>query len=742
MDGISRRRLEFALKHIVATEWARFETLASSYMADEFPNLRVLAGTGDKGRDSILWRPASEASIVIQYSISSDWARKIKDTGKTVRKNFPAAHMLIYVTNQEIGPRADSVVTDIRSEHGLFLDVRDATWFTSRIHRSTATEAAAEEFAAPIVDPLLAESGLINRNAEDLSTSEARAAVLFLSMQWEDESRNKGLTKLSFEALVKAVLRHTDNENRMSLEQICSAVRNIVPDASDEDVNKYTVSALGRLSGRAIRHWKQDEQHCLAFEERERLTTGLLELELLDADLATELSAVLQRVASSTGTSLETDTQQDVISVIRTTMESLLMQRGEAFVRGITHANVAMFASEEVLTIATQKYDVQSERLAAASVTPGLIASCVESVLVRPSSSTQRYMRALADAYTLFAFLRQTPDVQGTMWKLFGRSRIWLDTSAILPLLAEMLLEPDQRSYTRTLRISHKAGMRLFVTQGVIEELYHHILIARHCQHLGPEWRNRTPFLYAAYLWSGRASDGFRAWTVEFMGERFPKDDIAAFLADAAGIKLRTLHEEVDKAPDEFRWAVERHWETIHLGRRQAADSSRDVDVAMQLARHDTENFLGILMARAAEDRARSIGYEHWWLTLDRRAYQAAREIAEAEGVEAFDSPVMSYDFLIDYAALGPNRSRISKAEERLLPLMLDMALLNQVPEDIVEVAESTRSEMEEFSERRIRREIRDRLDMARLRQGRIASGGFEVIEKDLRNALVESNTA
>ena len=735
-----RSRFEFALNNLRPALWVTFEELASTFLAAEYPQLRTLAGTGDRGRDAVLWQPATEPSIVLQYSVTRGWSQKIKTTAKTIHDNFPDTQVLIYVTNHQIGPKADSVRSELRTTYRLFLDIRDASWFLDRQNQSRSTAAAAEAFSAPIVDSLLAKSSLIEQTADALSVSDARAAVLFLAMQWEDGSRDKGLTKLSFEALVTAALRDTDSDRRMSREAVCKSVRSAIHYHDPVVVDKNTNSALGRLAKRRIRHWKQEDEFCLSFTERQRRTDALVKLELLDLRLDVELLELLKHSSRALGEDIESEQLRAVVPYVRRVLESFLLKRGEAFAQSLSDGNIVLFTVDEIRSLCiTQITSSSPTGLSPADAIP-LVSTTVENVLVRPSPNAQRYLRALADGYTLFAFLQQVPDTQRVVRKVFSYGRVWLDTSAVLPLLGEMLLEEEERSYTRTLGSARRAGMKLYVTPGVIKELYHHIQHALRCQQYGASWRSRVPFLYSVYLWSGRPSTDFRRWTAEFMGTHQPLDDIADFLYDVAKVKERSLASKVAEADDNFRWSIVRYWQDVHWGRSQAADGSRDAEVAKQLAEHDVENFLGVIMARRSEKRVSSLGHEYWWLTLDRRAYRATSEICEQGDCEPFDSPVMSYDFLINYVALGPRRADVTKDEERLLPLMLDMSLLDGIPKDILDIAEATRDEMAGLSERLVRREIRDRLNAARLRSGPIAHAGLDAIELDLREALTSAS--
>ena len=733
---MSRSRFEFALMNAIPAMWESVENLATAFLADEYPNLRTLAGHGDKGRDAILWQPEDDPTVIIQCSMRKDWEKKINETARTVSQEFPDTRVLIYITNHHIGPKADDSRAILRRNHHLHLDIRDSTWFLDRQNRSLATASAAERFSDPIVDPILAKSSLIHPSEDSLTSSEARTAVIFLSMQWEDSSRDRGLTKLSYDALVRAALRNTDNEHRMTRASVVDTVRAMIQCEHEDEVEKYTSAALDRLKKRHIRHWKQNDEFCLSFEERKRRTQALIDLELLDHELKLELQESLERAFDAVDHVDHDSRLEGLVPYVRRILEAFLLQRGETFAQSLSEGQMVLLSRDEIESICVAQLESGTSFNDMDESIP-IIASTIESILVRPTANIQKYLRALANAYTLLAFLRQVPDVQRAVMKLFSYGRIWLDTSAILPLLAEMLLDEEERSYTRTLQFACDAGMDLYVTPGVVEELYSHIRHSVSCQQLEGKWRSRTPFLYSAYLWSGRPVEDFSRWTVQFAGSNRPLQDIQEFLFEMAKINQRSLVDEVESAPTELRWAVEQYWRNVHRGRSQASDGSRDPEIAEKLADHDSENFLGIVMARQDESHVNSLGHEHWWLTLDRRAYRAAGDIAEHANIAPFDSPVMSYDFLINYLAMGPKRSLVSKSQEQLLPLMLDVSLLDGIPEDILEIAEGTRAEMSGYSDRLVMREIRDRLDKAKLRRGPVARAGMEAIEQDIRDALV-----
>jgi hypothetical protein len=93
---MNSKRFDFALASLTSANWERFEKLASAYLAGEFDQLRTTANPeGDQGRDSTLFSPEGENTVMLQYSIATDWENKIRRTAARLQKTFPDAQILI-----------------------------------------------------------------------------------------------------------------------------------------------------------------------------------------------------------------------------------------------------------------------------------------------------------------------------------------------------------------------------------------------------------------------------------------------------------------------------------------------------------------------------------------------------------------------------------------------------------------------------------------------------------------------
>jgi len=344
-------RLELALDTLKAAQWERFERFASQFLISELPELRtVAAASGDGGRDAELFSPKGDDTHVLQYSITEDWAGKIKQTAKRISETIPTAQLLTYVTNRSIGADADGLKKELRKAHRLHLDVRDRSYFLDRVFKDATTEAAAESLAKDIVDPYLSSKGILAGRPAVLGSDEAKAAHVYLSLQLRDEAQERGLTKLSFDALIRSVLIGTKPEKRMSRVEIRARIHQLLPHDAVEQVDQLTDSALARLTKQAIRHYPKEDQFCLSYEEGQRLAEYLATQELREAELRAEIEAVVGSVAPPSGSKSAANIPEVGVRV-RRILERCLYERAEAFASAVLAENTSSFTTDHVQSV-------------------------------------------------------------------------------------------------------------------------------------------------------------------------------------------------------------------------------------------------------------------------------------------------------------------------------------------------------------------------------------------------------
>lgn len=508
----------------------------------------------------------------------------------------------------------------------------------------------------------------------------------------------------------------------------------MLPAGHESQVAALTESALARLSRKngAVKHHRSTDDYCLSYAKRLEMQEQAAQFVQDEQRVEGEIRAAL--VGALPDFSEDESACAKAAHELRHALEQLFVQRGESFASAVQTGEVQQIDANELIETLARDESAQLK-----AVEPEQASAIVRRVLERPSPPTQRHLRRLADAYTLFAFLREAPDVQRVVVRLFADGDVWLDTSVVLPLLAETLLvERTERHYTVLLRAALDAGLRLHVTDGVVEEVERHInrslTFARTAT---DQWRSRVPFLYAVYASTGRSRAEFSDWAASFAGSMRPKEDVREYLADIFGITHRDLTAEADAAPLELRSAVQEVWHQSHDRRRARSGADDDLDqiTRLRLVAHDVENCVGVIGLRRGASSS-PMGYRTWFLTLDRTALGLGKELRNRLGHNAPASPALSPDFLTEFLRLGPVRTAVERDARVNLPLLTDISMYESMPIELIELAERVRRESAGLDERVTRRRVRDALDDARLRPGDEAKGGMKRAQHRLKESI------
>lgn len=710
-DGYNLRmvnpRLELALERIGPTDWRYFEKFASEFLVDSFPGLRTTASVaGDKGRDAEIFDAPGRRDIKFQYSVAGDWKSKIKSTLKTISENFSDTKTLVYCTSQSIGAAGDGLSELAWDDFGIRLDVRDRSWFIERETTSVARMTAASELIGVFLTPLLQERNIIRGIATSMTAQESRVAFLQLALNEKDQRLDQSLTKTSFDSLVLAALNGTSSENPKVFDEVSNAVQLMLPSADRGQVSALVKSALDRLSkkGGAVKYLRSAGSYHISFTalnaSQDRTAEFLLQQDSLERDLASVIYGLNEK--------LDEDPEALLLEAktLRNALEHLLMHGGEAFAQSIIEGSTKNLAGANVQAeLDSYEMTLTIHRSEAEAIIAEVISS--------PSDRGALYLERLLDAYTLFAFLQQTPDVQKTPSRIFDGGEVWLDTSVVLPLIAEMTHdEAEARPFTRLLRSTIDSGLSLYVTGGVIEEINHHLDNCLRFVRLGSEWRTRVPFVYSAYMLSGRSESQLGEWIAGLKGKHRPELDLEESLHEEFAISRKDLLELSDTADVRLRGAVQNLWLNSHSRRRsELSVGPGNLD---RLVAHDVENVVGIIEHRN-RSTSTAFGYSAWWLTLDRTALRLHDWLRDQLGNDAPHSPAISPDYFSQMLRFGPLRRNASTADAPALPMSLELGKFENIPPELLEIARETRSRYADYDERRIRREVRDALDRSRL---------------------------
>lgn len=723
---MNRKIFELALEKTRPSDWEYFEELSSSFLASEFPEIRTMASSsGDGGRDSELFSPDGVTYIATQYSVSADWEAKINRTIKRLAENFTNIKVLIYLTNQVIGAKGDSIRQKCLIS-GVSLDIRDKNWFLERHDQDDIKYNASERLVNVIAKPILEGETIIEKSRPSLTSLESKAALTYLGLQWEDEKTDKGLTKIVFESLVRAALRNTDADHKLKKEDIYKKIFEYTPSTVADDVKKNVDSALLRLTKKIISHWPKTDEYCLKHEEVLRLRSRLAETEITELEFVKQVENLIRNEREDAD-HIEESLVEEISSRICRIVDAYMIKSGEAFATSVVNDQVAVADPNLLNNTIFQDINTFPSNASYMPHLPDIALNVVSRILSSDKPSVRVHLKKISDTYTLYSFLQETADVQKVTKKIFSHGKIWLDTTIILPLLAETFKNNEsEKKYSKTIGALIKSGIELRVTDGVIREILQHIFISETCSKRPPhQWDGRIPYLYYHYVEQGYDPSKFSSIIELFHGKSRPEDDIEDYLSRNFSIGLESLSKAVGDVDEEVRHAVERLWQEAHSNRRRDSGNG-DNAVTDALVRHDVESYLGIIGLRKSEEIS-DLGYKHWWLTIDSLAWKI-RSNLKTELTRPPSSPLMSLDFLSSAMSFGPSRDKIDRSSEQQLPLFLEADAMEYMPRELIEIANKVRSDNKDLPEHVVRRKVRDACDHMKRRYGKVTKAAVEAL--------------
>jgi hypothetical protein len=696
-------RLRFALTHLQPGDWEAFEGLASAYLSSDFAELRLIAGAGDEGRDAVFSLPAQQ-HVVVQFAIVEDWKTKINLTLDRLAEAGHACTVLIYATSREIGPRAEAVKKDLLQNRGVFLDVRDRAYFVDQVHGSIAKTEAARALADRVVDPMLPGQDVVRNSS--IENPELRAGLLYLELQRHDQSESRNITGLTYDTFVLGSLRETDPDTRLTRSQITAAVHALLPGRSKPTVKSAVNRSLeGLQRAQRIVVTKSDDSFALHYRERLRRDAAALRLWQDREAVRAHLDQLVRAAAKDLEIEYPDDGSDAFLDALQQIFERTLEDQGNRFAEAVRTRTGGDLRSD-VRATATSVVTSNAKQLRALRVPHDplveLATETATNALIA-GGAVRLYLRELADAYTLLAFMQEAPDVQKAVSHFFSRGQLLLDTSVLLPCLAESILSEDEQSYTNLLRGAREAGMKLYVTGGVLNEIASHLRLSLNCHRMKPsEWRGDPPLVYADWCTLGLGGS-FEEFVDRFCGSG-GEDDIRLFLDQALGIELVDVERVAELIEAELRFAVTEIWRPRKTTRLAGSEQERDI-----LLRHDIEMYFAVLGWRK-EERPDVFGHEAWWVTSDGAALRM-RRLAKEEGVEVPSDPCMSPSFLANILSIGPSRVRLARSMRQQLPVSLGLHRQGLGVPGLSQLADAVRAEHANDPEWLLRRRIRDRVN-------------------------------
>lgn len=709
--SISTERAKLALQRIDWQSAFEFESFANAFLASEFPDLRPIAGMHDGARDAVLYRSDDDPTTVVQYSVTPKWQTKINDTIRALEKNGHVVRELVYGTNRDIIADVDSYRAQLR-QRKIRLDVRDINYFVAHCNASPDRVAATERLAQRFVDPLLTNATSAGTLSPALTTEDERIAATFLRLELVAMASEKNVTKSVFDSLITFALRDTSPDTPMPRAKVVARVHHVAPQHPAPRIQELVDSALARLAKRGlVRHHTKEDAFTLPHATRLQLAAQVQTALAEDSDLQSHIEKRLPDVASSLNIDFDYDVEH-VTGDAMMILDRLMCEQGRLSALALVGKGNFSLPRETItdhverMAIANSSAFQSSSALSAAQITD-LVPAVVDDLFRHPNRETLMRIARASNAYCLLFSLQQTTDIQRALKKLLAQATILVDTSIVVPAVAEHLLPREQQRMSNLLRAASSMGFRLIIGEDVINELETHLermrwVFSQYGSDLTRQWRaghlppGEAPIIVGYLADNGATVGSFDEYLERFMGKENPAIDLIQFAESQFGVKYDPLKSEMDAVSDQDVGTLVARWKTIKRRRSWVDESTFDT-----LVTHDVRAYLLMEAMRAEERPDQTLGYRSWWLTQDGTARKFDRERRDQKRTPLCMSP----DFFARYVSLYPKSH--STEEAQLIPASVEYASLGLLPPEVRREAErlyeQSASEPEYIRRRKLR---------------------------------------
>ena len=432
-------------------DWLHFERLVCEILEqDDLPRLRHYGGVGDQGADGAqeaFFQGEMQTDVVVQVTSEKAEVQKFRKTVQRLRDTGLRFNRLVVVYRYPVSSSARATMQSEALTGGFAADIRDQDYLIAQLAKPGSTVYARHfQGVREQVAKLFEDSDPLR-----LATDRVRHAVLASVGAYVINPRAPLARRTLFEKTVLAAVASSPNPVTMSA--LRGLLLELMPAESIED-QQISAAIAGLLASGAC------EQHgdgVLASEQTLSELGAVLSSTRLAYD--TLLRYVLE--ACSRGTALDDATRGALERNLRRAVLALLRQFGPVDF-STTVPEALSQSNGDILAILCRDIPDAVGRRALFALTSFL-----------EDSEKRDTLATLARSYAALAI--RNIDPLGRRWQaaIMARTRIALDTDAVLHLLIEEL--PENSSLKQAFGAFRRVGVSIVVCEGVLAEAAVHI---------------------------------------------------------------------------------------------------------------------------------------------------------------------------------------------------------------------------------------------------------------------------
>lgn len=659
----------------------------SSIVGSKFVPLGGIKDGGADARDGQIFGDVSEPGTFYQASVEQDAEAKIRRTVARLKEFGRHPRVLIYLTSQTVR-YSDRVERALTKELDVTIAIRDGGYIALHINDDDGTKAAYHDYLHQYTDHLrqIGVSNLIGSSKHVKSP----AVYVFLANEVQRRGGDESLVNSVTDALAlwalegtdpdKGIFRTADETLRWIVDEL-PAVRDLV--APRLEARLQAMSLKGYAGGRAVKWHRKENNFCLPFEIRTRISAENAADEALRLRV---LDGLQERIADSVQPGVGAVRLREAAETALRAIQLAFERQGLEFSLYIDDDGGGGFPT---ITEALREALLEGKHHGATGQLIGDAAfSALRGVLYNSTEDERQYLQTLSRTYALLFTLNTEPRLLQFFQDMSAEFRLYVGADQIIRALSEHYIpEPDQMT-RNTLLVAARAGARLVLTEPVLGEVVNHLRGADHeyfnhleaIEHrLDYDIAREAPqIMLRAYLY-GRLNTGlgrrqprnWQSFVQQFCthstlhhGDAF--DDLRQYLQTVFGFKYESTNDLESLVNIDQLTQLAEALTSLRKGHPELARN----DALLALAVYGKRKQSG------ETSKVTEFGWGTWWLTGETTIRRLTADIVKANRARY----IMRPEFLLNFLGLAPSAEKARQAFAKVFPSMLGIQLARRMP--------------------------------------------------------------
>lgn len=447
-----------------------FENFGLSFLGATLGyNFVPVGGVKDKGIDGLEYIFNKEGFEKNIYQLSTELnseGKLDKSIQKLIDNKIPF-DSITYVTNRVVSNK-DALIDKLFDKFKKHLKIYDQNWFVTNANHSAATINAYYTF----IDSHLHEFSKPGKSYVVSNLANDSRLFVFLRQQLDSKRNDLKLDDLLADTLILFGLEGTDPDKDIlkTKDELFESIRKYVkfdPKILDETIEKR----LEVLSNkpRKIKYHSRKNGFCLPYDTRLEIhNRNLSDVQLLE-NFYSQTSEVIKKYFKD-----EDVTVRNLSKLIDETIHKIFYQQGLEFSNYILHGKSQQVIEKDLQEIINKVVDESSVIDRNKEMVKTALLMAIREIVYNGTLEQKKYLKSLSNTYMMMFLLQWNPQIATYFESMASRMIIYVCTSILIPALSEYYLEIENRRHWNLLKGAQQAGIRLYISDAIIEELKYH----------------------------------------------------------------------------------------------------------------------------------------------------------------------------------------------------------------------------------------------------------------------------